>query len=637
MLLDIRETIRNSKPIKYTLITIITIPFALVGIGSYLGGGGYNNVAEVNGVEISEQQLDSTYNMLKSQFQARLGGSIPEGALPDELIREQALEQLVQNQVIRSAVEDQKFAVGDVTLGRTIRNNPQFQTDGQFDTELYQNVLQTRYSNIASFEESMRQETAISQFESGVLGTSFQLPSESSRITELRNQTRTIDFVRYSIDDAIENTEVSDEAVTAYYDENAESFKFPQRAKLEYIELKKADLAAAVEIDDVAVTDHYEQFKNNYMLSPETRDASHILLELDDGGDTEEVAEKTAQLVAIKERIAGGESFADLAKEFSNDIGSAQAGGALGQIQRGVMAPDFEQSVFGLGAVDDVSDIVQTQFGLHLIKLDRLEIGEYKPFDDVKDDIRTELQDREADPEYLQLRVAMEESVASDPESLSVAADESNVEIQTSDWVDSETLDHPLFSNPQIQRVIFSDELLVDQYNSDVIEVAPGHLVAVRIQEYEEPRPQAIEDVREDVVGTLKRQDAEAQLDTLVEEAVAKMIKGTAATSLAKDDDLASGVMDEVLTRQSTVIDNTVVAEIYALAKPSEGKTLVKSASLQNGDRVAYALKAVETPEPAADAAETPEPPIGNPRLGRIEFAAMIASLREKADVSLSE
>ncbi len=637
MLLSIRETVRNSKPLKYTLITIISIPFALVGIGSYFAGGQGGSAAEVNGVEISEYQVENTYNQLKRRYQQMFGGNIPEGLLSDESIRQQALDELITNQVIQSTVEDQKFAVGDTTLGRTIRNNPQFQVDGQFDADLYQRTLQTRYSNIAGFEESMRQETAINQFQTGVAATSFQLPSETDFLSSLRRQTRTVDYIRYSVDTAMETIEISDDAVNAYFEDNKEDYKFPQRAKLEFIELKKSDLAEAVDVDDEAVAEHYEQFKNNYIVNPEARDASHILLELEDAGDTEEVAAKTQQLNEIKDRLAAGEAFADLAEEFSDDIGSAQTGGSLGQIQRNSMDPDFEEAVFGLGAVGDVSEVVQSAFGLHLIKLDRLVVGEYSPLEEVKDSIIADIRDREVEPEFVELRVAMEESVASDPESLEVAADESNVEIQTSDWIDQDTTDHAVLSDPRVIAAAFSDDVLVNQYNSDVIELNPGHLVAVRVLEYEEPRPKSIDDVKEEVVATLKRQEAEKQLDELAASAVDELIKGAAATKLAKDSDLASAEMDSVLTRQSTEIDNQVVSEIFSLAKPSPGKTRVKSATLLNGDRIAYALKAVDVPEAAEEGDAESAPQVANPRLGQIEFAAMIASLREKAKVDITE
>ena len=640
MLLDIRETIRNSKPIKYTLITIISIPFALVGVGSYLGGGGYEDVAEVDGVAINQQQLDGAYNQLKRQYSQMFGGNIPESLMPDDSIRQQALDGLVTDIVVRNTVEEQKFAVGDETLGRAIRSDARFQVDGEFSSEAYQNQIRGSLSNVAAYEESLRARAALTQFRAGISATSFQLPSEIKRIEALSGQTRTIDFVRYSIDSAIENIEVTDEQVSLYFDENSEEYKFPQRAKFEYIELKKSDIAAEIDVSDEEAQDYYNEFQANYTTTPEVRETSHILFEVDhDDADT--VAAKTEELNSIKARIAAGEAFADLAKEFSDDIGSAQSGGSLGQLQTDPaleLSPQYTAAAKALSAEGDLSDIVKTQFGLHLISLSKYAPAVITPFEEVKDSVIAQLQNNAADNDFLELQTALEEAVSSDPESLEVAADEANSPVKQTDWVDVDLQGDPIFSNPQVLSVGFSDEVLVNQNNSDVIQIAPGHVVALRMLEYEEPRPKTLEDVKDDISAQLKRDGAATELEASAADAVALMLKGTSVVEVAKDNASATATADEVLTRTSTVIDGAAVAEIFALAKPATGKTLVKSVALQNGDRVAYALKAVTDPEPAeVDTENTSAEVIFNPSLGQAELAAMIASLRDKADVSINQ
>jgi len=640
MLLDIRETVRNSKPIKYTLITLICIPFALVGIGSYLGGSAYTDVAEVDGVAINDAQVDRAYNTLKGQYQQMFGGNIPANLFPDDTIRSQALDGLVTEIVVNNTVEAQNFAVGDETLGRAIRNDPRFQVDGQFDKERYQNMIQGNLSNVASFEESLRASTAITQFRAGIAATNFELPNEIERLDSLKGQTRTIDFVRYSIDKTVENIEVTDEQISTYFDENADDYQFPQRAKLEYIELKKADIAAEIEISDEDVEAHYNSNTGNFTTTAAVRETSHILLEIADAGDVDEVNAKTAELEAIKARIVAGEAFADLAKEVSEDIGSAQAGGSMGLLADYQGKP-YVDAANELAEVDELSGIVKTQFGVHLIKLDKYEPAVITPFEEAKESIVSILQNNEADIEYLELRTAMEESVASDPESLDVAADASNVEIKQSDWVDVDAQSDPALSHPLILDAAFSEDVLENENNSDLLELSPGHVLALRIVEHEGPRPKTLDDVKEDITATLKREGAETQLEESAKSAVALMLKGTPVGKVAKDDPNASAVANEILTRDSQVIDQSAILEIYALAKPAEGKVLVKSVAMLNGDRVAYALKAVEAPDPDAaedEAAEAPESPQNSPvNLGEAELAAVIANLREKADITIEQ
>jgi len=647
MLLDLRETVRNSKPIKYTLITIICIPFALVGIGSYLGGSAYSDVAEVDGVPINELQIDRAYNALKGQYQQMFGGSIPQNLFPDETIRSQALDSLVTEIVVNNTVEEQKFAVGDETLGRAIRNNPQFQVDGKFDTERYQNMIQGSLDSVGNYEESLRASEAVTQFRAGIAATNFNLPNETERLDALRGQTRTIDYVTYSIEKTIENIEVTDEQINTYFEENADDYKFPQRAKLEYIELKKSDLAAAIDVSDEEVEAHYNDNNSDFVTTQAVRETSHILLEVADAGDVDEVATKTAELEAVKARIAAGESFADLAKELSDDIGSAQAGGSMGLLEGGYLESQYVEAANQLVEVDELSGIVKTKFGVHLIKLDKYEPAVITPFEDAKEDIVLLLQNNAADSEFLELRTAMEENVASDPESLEVAADASNVDIMQSDWVDVDTQSDPMLSHPLVLEAAFSEDVLENRNNSDLLELNPGHVVSIRTTEHEGPRPKTLEDVKDDVTATLKRQGAEEQLDEAAKSAVALMLKGTPVSKVAKDDPNATAVADEMLTRDSTVIDANAVREIYALARPAEGKVLVKSVALLNGDRVAYALKAVELAEPEAAEGDSPEGDIAGPQapsqqnspanLGQAELAAVIANLREKADITIEQ
>lgn len=640
MLLDIRETVRNSKPLKYTLITLICVPFALVGIGSYFAGGSVNEVAEVEGVAISETEVNRAYDNLSNQYRQMFGGTIPAGLMSEDSIRQQALDGLVTNIVVQKTVEDQKFAVGDETLGRAIRRDERFHVDGQFSSERYEDLVGRGLSSVGAYEEQLRANAAISQFRSGVEGTSFQLPSESKRLEALSNQTRTIDFVRYSIDDIVEGVEIDEEQVSTYFSENGDNYQFPQRGKYQYIELKKSDLAADIDVSDEEAQAYYDEFEADYITTPEVREISHILLELADSDDNDEVTKRSAELAAIKARIEGGEAFADVAKDVSEDIGSAQTGGVLGQLDTdpAYTGIEFINAAQALSEDSPLSGVVKTQFGLHLINLDTFAAPVITPYEEVKESIVTQLQNNLADSDFAELRTAMEDNVASDPDNLEVAADASNTELKTTDWIDIETEGDPIFSDPRILSVAFSDDVLESLNNSDVVEISPGHAVSLRVLEHEGPRPKSIDDVRDEITETLKREQAATTLDESAKEAVSLMLKGTPVSKVAGDNPAATATSNEVLTRQSTVIDASAVSEIYALAKPAEGKVLVKSIAMQNGDRVAYALKAVETPgaaEPAEGEEAVAEAQIFNPRIGQAEMAAVIANLREKADVSI--
>ena len=650
MLLDLREKVRSSKPLKYSIITLISIPFVLVGIGSYFSGGTVSPVAEVNGQAIDQYQWDRAYQEQRQQLASMFGGQLPEALANESQLRQQALEQLIVQQVLESEVVDQKFVVGDETLGRAIRNLPSFQVDGRFDSATYQTQLQASGMSVPMFEQSFRDDTALNQFRTGVTDTSFTLPQEAQRLAALGAQTRTIEAVKFDFAKAKEGIEVSDEDVVAYFDENKDNYQFPERTKIQYLELDSSTVAADIEISDEQAQAYYEDNKARY-IKPEQREASHILLESGNGSEEDQIA----TLNETKARIDAGEDFGDLAKEFSEDIGSADNGGSLGAITPGAMDPAFEDAVFALESVGDVSDPVVTDFGVHLIKLDSITPESGEPFDEVKDEIVATMQQDEADREFFDLRDLLVELTFDNPGTLEPAADATGLELKTSDWLDSDTDSGPVLSSPGIMAAAFSPEVLDEELNSDIIEIDNRHVVVLRTVEHEDPRPKALDDVQEEVTDALKGERANESLTASTDQAKEALLAGDDAAAVASDNELAEAYEQETLDRQSTLFDRNVVTQIFSLPHPSE-EAVTDIATLANGDKLVLRLDSVDTPDASgttgtttADAstdgdAEEPSvtPPVAgvleagaNPQMGNTEFQMLLESLRSKADVEI--
>ncbi len=634
MLLDLRETVRNSKPIKYTLITLICIPFALVGIGSYFSGGSAAPVAEVNGQPIDQQQLERAYQQQRQQLARMFGGQLPEAFANETVLREQALQQLITQQVMESEVVNQQFAVGDQTLGRAIRNLPNFQVDGKFDPETYQAQLRASGMSVPAFEQSYRDDTALNQFRTGVTDTSFMLPQEAEQLAALMRQTRTVEAVRFNFEQAKEAIDVAEDDVVAYFDENKEGFLFPERAKVQYVELSAADLASAIDVSDDQAQEFYDANRGNFML-PEQREAAHILLSADEGDADDQIV----QLNEVKARIEAGESFADLAKELSDDIGSSELGGNLGVISPGIMPQEFETAVYALENEGDIADPVSTEAGVHLIMLGKISPETGKPFEEVREEIKTTLQQDEADATYFDLREQLAELAFDNPGSLEPASEATGLEIKTSDWLDSDTDSGPVLSNPQVMSAIFSEDVLDDENNSDVLEVGQRHVLVLRVLEHEDPRPKTLDDVRDDVIDTIKGERATEALAARQAEAVERLAAGDSASDIAGSDETITVVEQDILERTSTSFDRSVISQIFALPKPVNG-VITDTATLSNGDLLALRLDAVgvaEADESADVNAAAPIEPGADPRLGGTEFEVLLESLREKADIELKE
>ncbi|MFK7890759.1 MAG: SurA N-terminal domain-containing protein [Granulosicoccus sp.] len=639
MLLDLREKVRGSKPIKYSLITLISIPFVLVGIGSYFSGGNASPVAEVNGQEINQQQLDRAYQQQRQQMARMFGGQLPAAFDNESLLREQALNRLITQQVLESKVAEQKFAVGDETLGRAIRSLPNFQVDGRFDTEAYQTQLRASGMSVAMFEQSYRDDTAINQFRSGVAATSFTLPSEADRLTALGRQTRTIEAVKFDFAQAVEGVEVNDEEVAAYFAENSENYQFPQRAKIQYIELSGDALAEDIDISEEQAQVYYDENRASYIL-PEQREASHILLDFEDANEEQQIA----AVDEIRARIASGESFEDLARELSDDVGSADLGGSLGVITPGQMVPEFEQAVYGLEQTGELSSPIVTEFGVHLVRLDSITPESGKPFEEVKEEVIQTLQQNEADREFFDLREQLIELTFDNAGSLEPAADATGLNVVMSDWLDSETDSGAVLSHPQVASAMFSAEVLDEENNSEVLEVADRHVIVLRVAEYEGARPKALEDVTEQVTETLRGERATARLSDLVLGATDRLAAGESAESIAEGDSMATAYAQEILDRQSSVFDRGAVSAVFSLPHPGD-VVVTDSATLADGSQLALRLDAVAVPAQQDEEQTDSSVPAStlpgvaqagpNPRLGNTEFEILLESLREDADVEV--
>jgi len=645
MLLDLRETIRNSKPLKYSLIGLICVPFALVGVGSYFAGGSAQPAALVNGEPIDEQALETAYRQQRQRFAQMFGGEIPPGFDDEALLRQQALDQLVTQQVLAEEVAAQRFAIGDTTLGRTIRQRPEFQTDGQFDPERYRQLLGgSRANQVAAFEAQARNEAAMNQFSAGVVGTAFRLPSEAARLDELARQQRTIDAVRFDLAAAKADVEIEDEAIVERFDQNADSYTFPPRAKVAWLELSAQVLADTIDVSEDDARDWYEVNRTTFM-TPASRDASHILFTVEDAGDADAIAEATEQAQQARARLEAGESFAELAGELSDDPGSASTGGSLGTIAPGLMVPAFENALGELATVDEVSQPVVTEFGVHLIKLDALVPESGRGFDEVRDEALANAASDAADREYFEVREQLAELAFDNPESLEVAADATGLPIQTSDWVDRDSLPEDIgdvLANPQVMTAVFSEDVLQDGNNSELIELGERRVVVVRVTDDEGPRPKTLDDMRDVLRDEIATERAGELLDQKASAARGSLDAGESADTLADADPLATALAGETLQRRSSAFDPATVGALFAAPVPDGDEPVSGVQTLAGGDRLAWRLIDVSTParsEPD-DAPAANAPPSGvtagaDPRLGTVEFGALLDSLRARADIDL--
>ncbi|MDJ0880986.1 MAG: SurA N-terminal domain-containing protein [Gammaproteobacteria bacterium] len=626
MLQSIRD--KTSGWIAYLIIGLISIPFALWGINSYLGGGEQQPAAIVNGEEITQRQLDYAYARYRERLNSVFGGSLP-AAFGDEIIlKEQVLTQLIEERVLLEHIADQGFRVGDAKLFENIKAMAAFQENGVFNQQLYRDQLASQGYNPALFEQELRQSTEMQQLNQAINSTAFSVPVQLQRYNELQNQARQLRIL--TIENAAETVAVTDEAITDYYNQQSSLFMEPDRVKVDYIELSLDSVKQAVELDEEQVLQRYEQFADQ-LTTPEYRTASHILISVSSDASQEQEIEAKDKISALKSRIQGGEDFAKLAKEFSDDPGSAEEGGDLGEVERGMMVKPFETALFNL-QVDEVSEPVKTQFGWHLIKLHEIAGGDTPSFAMAKAEIEEELRTELAESQIYDLAENLANLGYEQPDSLLPAAEQLGLTINTSDWF-SRNQGSGIAEDNKIRQVAFSDDVLNQNRNSETLELEDNRIVIMHLNSHKPAERKPLELVREEIATSLKNKEGRAQAMEKGKNLLkAIQQQGKSLDNIAEETGIAV-VEVGYIQRTSSALDRDVLNAAFTMAKP-DGQAVFEGLSETDGDYTLIELSDVKV-EVASEKSEGEESfKVLNDALANFEYQALIRSLTAKADIS---
>ncbi|NVC92970.1 peptidylprolyl isomerase [Vibrio natriegens] len=567
----------NSIAVKI-ILGLIILSFVFAGVGSYIVGGTNNAAAKVGNTDIPRGEFEMAYQNERNRMQAQLGDYFSQ-MLADpayvESFRKSVLDRMINDVLLDQQAEALGLRISDEQVRSMILEMPQFQSNGQFDQEIYQASLRRAGFSPDTFAEYMRRELVREQLLNALQTSEFTLPGEVQVQGELFTQTRDIRTIAIDFEEFAKNVELTDEEIQDYYKANQDNFTRPEQAKVAYIELSAEALKTQIEVSDEEVQKYYDEHLDKYS-SEEQRRVAHILVEGDD----------EAKAQAILDELNNGAEFATLAEEKSDDFGSAENGGDLGWIERDVMDPAFEKAAFALEKAGDVSGLVKSDFGYHIIKLEELKGSVATPFADVESEIRQELVDQKAVDKFYELQNELERVAFEYPDSLDDASKAVNQEVKTTGFVSQ--VDAPeVLRNPAVMQAILSPEVKEDGLNSEAIEVAPEHIVVVRV---EDARPETVlplEEVKDQVVTELSRVKGEQGALELGTKVVAALKEGK--TEVLAENNLAFGDKETVDRR------SPYAQTVFAMAKPVEGKPVYAQSKDLEGNVVVIELDAVNS------------------------------------------
>ncbi|EGA69717.1 peptidyl-prolyl cis-trans isomerase D [Vibrio sinaloensis DSM 21326] len=556
----------NSIAVKI-ILGLIILSFVFAGVGSYIVGGAGNTAAKVGNVEIGRGEFEQAYQNERNRMQAQLGDYFS-NLLADpsyvESFRKSVLDRMVNDLLIEQHAETLGLRVSDAQVRTMIVEMPQFQADGKFDQDIYQASLRRAGFTPESFAEYLRRDLVRNQLLTAIQASDFSLAAEVEAQAKLLTQTREVETLTLPLSDFAAKVKLSEEDIQAYYEQNPQRYTRPEQVKVAYIELAAQQLKDAITISEEQAKKYYDEHLDKYS-SEEQRRVSHILVEGDD----------QAKAQAILDELNAGADFATLAEEKSDDFGSASEGGSLGWIERDVMDPAFEEAAFGLNNVGEVTELVKSDFGYHIIKLDELKASVAKPYTEVAAEIKQELKDQQAIDQFYELQSELEKVAFEFPDSLDDAANAVDAKIETTDFISQ--ADAPeLLKTPAVLQAILSPEVKEDGLNSEVIEVAPEHVIVVRVEDARDETVLPLEEVRTQVTETLAKVKGEQSAIELADKLVAELKEGK--QQLLEENDLAFGT-SETVDRSSPLAD-----VIFSMPKPAEGQVEYAQAKQINGD-----------------------------------------------------
>ncbi len=580
MMEKIREGV-DSIAVKI-ILGLIILTFVFAGVGMGITGGGNTAAATVGNTEIPRHEFEQAYQNERNRMQSQLGDYFSQ-LLADpsyvEQLRKSVLDRMINDVLLDQHAESLGLSVSEAEVHKEITNMEAFQQDGVFNADIFQAALRRAGFSPDSFAQYMRQEMVRQQLVMALQQSEFTLPSEVQSQGQLFVQTRDVRTLTLNVAEFASKADLTDEEIQQYYADNAPRFTRPEQVKVSYIELAADQLRGQVVVTDADVEQYYHENLAKFS-SEEQRRVSHILVEGDD----------QAKAQAILDELNAGADFAALAEAKSDDFGSAELGGDLGFIERDVMDPVFEEAAFALTNVGDRTELVKTDFGYHIIQLNELKASEAKPLADVADEIRVAIVDQQAVDKFYELQEELERVAFESPDSLDDAAQAINQAVSTTDFISR--VDAPqVLQNAEVMQAIESPEVREDGLNSQAIEIAPEHIIVVRVEDLRDEQVLPLEEVRSQAVALLSNVKGEQAALELATEITSALKEGN--RTILEENALAFGEL-EMVDRRSPLAQT-----VFAMAKP-EGTPVFGQTKDMQGNVVIVQLENVSaTLEPA--------------------------------------
>lgn len=623
MLQDIRDN--SQGVIAKVIIGFIVAIFALFGVDSIMNGFITSPpVAEINGEEISEAQLQAnTQNLLNS-----IGGNAD--SLDEGLLEQIALSQILEEVLLRQSAQGSNMAVSSNRVDRSIIENPNFQINGVFDSDLAVRTMASQGFSIPIYRETLQQQMLLSQLANAYSSSAFVTGSELERIAGLSAQTRDFRYLSIPLGTRTLGTAISDAQIQSYYTENPQDFTQPETVSVSYVMLDKGVISSAIELDEGVIEAQYEIQRAAFEGSAEKR-ASHILFEV--GGDLSD--EQALEMAATaKQRIDAGEEFGAVALDMSTDTVSAEEGGDIGYTDGTAFPVALEEALETL-SVNEVSGPVVSDFGVHIVMLTEDSVNVFQSFEEVADRIERELKSSEVELIYAE-RLGDLSNLAFETGNLETISEELEMDVLISGTF-GRTGTSGIFSNQALIDAAFSVEVLLEGNNSEVIELSPSQAVVLSVLLHNEATVLSLEEVEPEIAVIIRTEMEREAVQNLSDQLLTNIENGESVEQLLVDNEI-EWLTEEGANRGAVTVNREILTQVFSMSLADSNTPAYDNLTLTNDTAVIVQLNSIN----AGSIASIPQIDQENmlssmiSDLGNSDFQAYMSNLQENADIESS-
>ena len=622
MLQNIRE--RFTGRFALVVLALICLPFLFFGVPNDFIAT--EDVASVDDINISQPYFENQYQNEMLRYDSE-GIEIPDEARI--FVRQNVLNNIINDVLTEKFINENGINISDEFIARVIQSSPEFMIDGQFSRDRYYTWLNERVIEPSLFEENQRINIRKGQLERGIRATSFVTPSEYRRYLNLIGEQRNVTIAEIDLSVLADPINLEEEDIQEYYSSRSNEFLQPESIDFSYIELRKDQLNNDLEITDDEILQYYNDSGQRF-AQDERRQASHILILL---GEDEALSLQRAN--DTLERINNGESFSDLVLAISDDEGSKRSDGDLGMLPRSQLPGALGDAIFSM-AEGEISEVVRTDFGFHIVRLDRVESDGKVPLELVESELKQELILQKAGQNFTDQERALSDALF-DADNLSQLADIIGLEVMTEEFFSSQG-GGSFGSNQIVIDAVFDAHRDNNYELSDILEIDADRSIVFQIEGYNEAKVRPLEDVRDTIVADMKLVSAEVLANDIATRLESLLFKGESIQEVANELSSVTTV-NKLMNRASEDDDFMLQASVFGEKRSKDGAPRIGTVIMSNGNYAVYSVteSIYGIPESIPQNERDDARELLNQRSGLSDYSAFISELEQRADITKND